>query len=95
MAVSQGGESYYWARPERGSSAEVDFLAVLNDQIVPVEVKSGAAGRLRSLKLLMGGHPNCKKALVFSTDPSVTADKQGVHRLPLYFAYSATLNWAI
>lgn len=92
MAVSQGDEPYYWARPERGSSAEVDFLAVQGDRVVPVEVKSGATGRLRSLKLLMEAYPGCTRALVFSADSTITTDPGGICRMPIYFAYCATLS---
>ncbi|HDJ27917.1 MAG TPA: DUF4143 domain-containing protein, partial [Proteobacteria bacterium] len=42
-----GSELYYWSRDARGSSAEVDFLAVKKGEIFPVEVKSGAGGSLR------------------------------------------------
>jgi predicted AAA+ superfamily ATPase len=45
-------ELYYWAREARGSNAEVDYLAVHESKIYPVEVKSGAGGSLRSLHLL-------------------------------------------
>lgn len=40
---------YYWARDARGSSAEVDYIANMNNKIVPIEVKSGAKGRAKSL----------------------------------------------
>ena len=41
MAVSQNGTLYYWSRQAKSSSAEVDYLAVLDGVIHPVEVKSG------------------------------------------------------
>lgn len=44
---------YFWVRDARGSSAEVDYLANIGSQIVPIEVKSGATGRLRSLQIFM------------------------------------------
>lgn len=42
-------ELYYWHREARSSNAEVDYLLALDNVAVPVEVKSGATGRLRSL----------------------------------------------
>lgn len=39
----------FWARDKRGSSAEVDFLIQHAERVIPVEVKSGATGRLRSI----------------------------------------------
>jgi predicted AAA+ superfamily ATPase len=44
---------YYWHREARSSNAEVDYLLPLNNTVLPVEVKSGAAGRLRSLRLFL------------------------------------------
>lgn len=39
----------YWVREKSQSSAEVDYLVQVDGRIIPVEVKSGAVGRLRSL----------------------------------------------
>ena len=39
---------YFWTR-EKYSDAEVDFVYQYNDEIIPIEVKSGTTGRLRSL----------------------------------------------
>lgn len=39
----------YWVREKSQSSAEVDYLVLVDGRIIPVEVKSGAVGRLRSL----------------------------------------------
>lgn len=43
----------FWARGKRGSSAEVDFLVQHGERLIPLEVKSGATGRLRSLHRFM------------------------------------------
>ena len=51
--ATSGHELYYWARDARGSSAEVDYLAIREGRILPVEVKSGAGGSLRSLHLML------------------------------------------
>ena len=42
-------ELFYWHRREKNSSAEVDYLVAAGGRVVPVEVKAGKAGRLRSL----------------------------------------------
>ena len=39
----------YWLRKGRSVNAEVDFLVQLQHDIVPVEVKSGKSGSLKSL----------------------------------------------
>ncbi|MBI2195360.1 MAG: ATP-binding protein [Planctomycetes bacterium] len=88
MAFSQD-ELCYWAREARGSSAEVDYLAAVAGRICPVEVKSGAAGRLRSLHLLLQTYPNCPEGLVFSTAPFLRLPEQRLAFIPLYYAYSA------
>jgi len=46
-------ELYYWAREKKASSAEVDFvIASDHRQIIPVEVKAGSTGTLRSLQIM-------------------------------------------
>jgi len=44
---------YYWAREARNSNAEVDYIIVKSTRIIPVEIKSGAKGRMKSLHLFM------------------------------------------
>lgn len=79
-------ELYYWSREAKSSTAEVDYLAVINGEIYPVEVKSGSAGRLRSLHLLLKTYPNCPAGIVFSTAPYSTLPGQKLMFLPLYYA---------
>ncbi len=90
VMITQNSDLYYWARQARGSTAEVDFLAVIEGNIIPIEVKSGAAGRLRSLHLLLKSYPNCPFGLVFSSAPYSELPEQKLKFLPLYYAYSAT-----
>ena len=40
---------YYWMRESRNASAEVDYLMTQGQRIVPVEIKAGKAGTLRSM----------------------------------------------
>ncbi|MEA3386464.1 MAG: AAA family ATPase [Thermodesulfobacteriota bacterium] len=42
-------ELYYWAREAKNSSAEVDYVISSGVKIIPVEVKAGKTGRLKSL----------------------------------------------
>jgi len=90
MLVSQQDNLYYWDRQTKGSTAEVDYLAVINGRIHPVEVKSGAAGSLRSLHLFLASYPECGKALVFSDRPYADLPDQKITFLPLYSAYAST-----
>jgi hypothetical protein len=40
---------HHWAREKDGSDAEVDFVVQVGSSIVPVEVKAGATGTMKSL----------------------------------------------
>ena len=40
---------YYWQRGKKGAEAEVDYVIQHEDQIIPVEVKAGTTGTLKSL----------------------------------------------
>lgn len=42
-------ELFYWQRDAKSASAEIDYVLQFNDAIVPIEVKSGHSGRLKSL----------------------------------------------
>ncbi|OGT21244.1 MAG: hypothetical protein A3C55_04350 [Gammaproteobacteria bacterium RIFCSPHIGHO2_02_FULL_42_13] len=44
---------YYWSREEKSSVAEVDYLINVGSTIVPIEVKAGKTGTLKSLHILM------------------------------------------
>lgn len=44
---------FYWMREKQGSSAEVDYVLSHGAEILPVEVKAGTTGRLKSLHLFL------------------------------------------
>ena len=44
---------YFWARDKRGAQAEIDYVVNVKSMILPIEVKSGATGKLKSLRLFM------------------------------------------
>ena len=44
---------YYWHREEKGANAEIDYLIEHNDHVVPIEVKAGSTGTLKSLHYFM------------------------------------------
>jgi hypothetical protein len=48
----------FWVREKKTSNAEVDYLFSFNGKLIPVEVKSGKEGTLRSLHLFMDESPN-------------------------------------
>jgi len=44
---------YYWAREAKNSNAELDYLIQKDGEAIPIEVKSGSTGRLRSMHMFM------------------------------------------
>jgi len=44
---------FCWSREQKGSEAELDYLIQHGSHVVPVEVKAGATGTLKSLHLFM------------------------------------------
>lgn len=52
----------FWYRNAPGSTAETDYLFLHNGKLIPVEVKSGTSGRLRSLHQFMLASP-CDTAI--------------------------------
>lgn len=53
QAPYQEAQVQYWSREEKSSQAEVDFVIQHENRILPIEVKAGNTGRLRSLQLMM------------------------------------------
>jgi len=54
LADKPNRELNYWLREGKSSNAELDFVVSLRGNIVPIEVKSGATGTLKSLHQFMG-----------------------------------------
>lgn len=58
-------EIYYWGRRAKSSTAEVDYLIEKNGCIIPVEIKSGPTGRMKSLHIFIDKY-NTQRALKIS-----------------------------
>ncbi len=54
LADKPNRELNYWLREGRSSNAELDFVIGIGGNIIPIEVKSGATGTLKSLHQFMG-----------------------------------------
>lgn len=74
----------YWARAEKNSNAEVDFVIEQEGEIIPIEVKYGSAGRLRSLHQLMLENSHIQKAIIYSKAKLGVQDK--LNFVPIYYA---------
>ncbi len=59
---------HYWSRELASSNAEIDYLIQDNQRLVPIEVKAGSEGKLRSLHLFMVEKP-WKLAVRFYSGP--------------------------
>ena len=49
----QRPELYFWVRQKAGTNSEVDYIIQHGSRIIPVEVKAGTTGRLKSLHVFM------------------------------------------
>jgi uncharacterized protein len=47
----------FWVREKNTSSAELDYVVVYDSKLIPIEVKSGKEGKLKSLHLFMDEAP--------------------------------------
>ena len=75
-------ELFFWKRKEKNSTAEVDYLLQQEQDILPIEVKSGHGNTLRSLHLFLDTHPKSLKGLRFSSHDYSFTDK--LDSRPLY-----------
>ena len=72
---------YYWHREKKQSNAQVDYVIQKNDQIIPIEVKSGLKGAMPSLRLFM---EEKKSTLGIRTSSENFAKIDNVEIYPLY-----------
>ncbi|MCE2515002.1 MAG: ATP-binding protein [Acidobacteria bacterium] len=59
---------HYWARETRNAAAEIDYVIAAGRRVVPVEVKAGATGSLRSLHQFVR-EKSAGLAVRFNADP--------------------------
>ena len=91
-------ELFYWLNESKNANAEVDFVVSQGNLILPVEVKAGKTGTLKSLHLFCGRR-NFRHAVRFDLSPpsvheidTQVTNKRGsdlcsrylLHTLPLY-----------
>ncbi|HRZ42768.1 MAG TPA: AAA family ATPase [Bacteroidales bacterium] len=72
---------YYWNREKRGSHAEVDFLVQKQQEIIPIEVKSGTQGKMQSLRILL---QEKKLTMGFRVSMENYGQYDNIRVLPLY-----------
>jgi uncharacterized protein len=62
---------YYWQRGKKGAEAEVDYIIQHENQIIPLEVKAGKTGTLKSLHQFMKEKKKTVAVRVNSDVPSL------------------------
>ncbi len=90
--TSPGNNFHFWVREKVNSSSEVDLIYPHEQYLIPIEVKSGAQGRLRSLHQFMGrtNHPYALRLLsnTLSVEKVITPEgtPYTLLNLPYYLA---------
>jgi predicted AAA+ superfamily ATPase len=73
---------HFWAREARGSNAEIDFLIEIDGIPIPVEVKAGARGSLKSMRLFLKEYPKTPLGIRYSMHELSYFDQ--ILSIPLY-----------
>ena len=73
---------HFWARQARGSNAEVDFLIEIEGMPIPVEVKAGTRGSLKSMRLFLKEYPKTLLGVRYSMHELSYFDQ--ILSIPLY-----------
>ena len=63
---------HFWVREKKDSSAEVDYLFSFDGKLIPVEVKSGTEGKLKSLHIFMNMAPHTMAVRFYAREMSIT-----------------------
>ncbi|MHB1921922.1 MAG: ATP-binding protein [Chitinophagaceae bacterium] len=91
----------FWVREKPGSTAEVDYIWPFEGKLIPIEVKSGAEGKLKSLHLFMDLAPHTMALRFYAGEISITQaitpgkKKYQLLNLPYYLVSQTEryLNW--
>ncbi len=75
MSNSIMNKLQFWVREKKQSSAEIDYLYQYNGKLIPIEVKSGSIGKLRSLHQFMDVAPHHLAVRVWQGAYSVVTAK--------------------
>jgi len=66
QSISKKVALTYWYREKKGSISEIDFLISSHDRLIPIEVKSGKAGTLKSLHTFIDESRNTFAVRIYS-----------------------------
>ena len=97
MILAQAGyrreKLFYWERHKAGADAEVDYLIQRHGQSIPIEVKAGAFGKLKSMRYYLSvySHTPCGVKVSVDTIAQAELNHQKLLSIPLY-AWPAWLS---
>ncbi len=100
LSFTMSKKNYFWTR-EKTSDAEVDFVYQYNGMVIPIEVKAGKTGKLRSLNEFMERANHKFAVRVYSEKVSITESKTRLGKkfhllnLPFYLVHKIDeyLDW--
>jgi predicted AAA+ superfamily ATPase len=75
---------YYWQREKKGSQAEVDYVIQHENQVIPLEVKAGTIGSLKSLQEFVREKHKLLAIRINSNKPSLYQTSYKLLSLPFY-----------
>lgn len=92
---------YFWVREKSTSHAEVDYLYPYEGKLIPIEVKSGATGKLKSLHIFMDMVPHNMAIRFYAGNIDITQPVTPLGKtyyllnLPYFLAtqLDAYMNW--
>ena len=76
---------YYWHKEKKGSEAEVDYLSVIQGDVIPIEVKAGKGSTLKSFHSFLDSHPNSPYGVKLSAAERSQFEK--IISIPLYAVF--------
>lgn len=91
----RGPELFYWLRDKGTQKGEIDFLIQRKNEIIPIEVKSTAAGHLKSL-FYFGKEKKKEKAIKISLDDySIKKSKHKINEQDVEIELTSLPQYAI
>ena len=89
-SISQKKDLYYWIREKKGGKAEVDYVHPVAGNIIPIEVKSGTTGSLKSMHLFLDKKNHIPFGIQFSKNNFAQVKK--IRQYPLYAVAKAVMQ---
>ena len=78
---------HYWIREKKASNAEVDYVISIQNKIVPIEVKAGKSGTLKSMQRFVFEKSSPLAVRFNSEPPSIIKEKTTLEKSGLKFIF--------